>query len=123
MTTNIEETLIQRMRTLPVERQVEVLDFVDFLSRKSAVHKPRRDPIGIFAGLDIDINAEEIDAARAELWVGFDVGDSDDFDRETQNTVASKELMGVLARRKARSSGRYLSAEEARRKLGLDGGQ
>lgn len=55
-------------------------------------------------------------------WVGFDVGDSDDFDRETQNTVANKDLMGVLASRKARSSGRYLSAEEARRELGLDSG-
>lgn len=55
-------------------------------------------------------------------WVGFDVGDSDDFDRETQNTVANKELMGVLAKRKARRSGRYLSTEEARCELGLDSG-
>ncbi|MEI2692683.1 MAG: hypothetical protein V9H69_24350 [Anaerolineae bacterium] len=53
-------------------------------------------------------------------WVGFDVGASDDFDRETQNTVANKELMGALERRKARGPGRYLSAEEARRELGLD---
>jgi hypothetical protein len=71
VTTNIEEMLIQRMRTLPVERQVEVLDFVDFLSRKSAAHKPRRNPIGLFAGLGVDISAEEIDEARAELWQGF----------------------------------------------------
>lgn len=55
-------------------------------------------------------------------WVGFDVGDSDDFDRETQNTVANKELMSALASRQARSSGRYLSAEEVRRELGLDDG-
>ena len=55
-------------------------------------------------------------------WIGFDVGDSDDFGTETQNTVANKELMGALARHKARSSGRYLSAEEVRRELGLDDG-
>ena len=55
-------------------------------------------------------------------WVGFDVGDSDDFGKETQSTVANEELMGALARRKARNSGRYLSAEEVRRELGLDGG-
>jgi hypothetical protein len=55
-------------------------------------------------------------------WIGFDVGDSDDFGKETQNTVANKELIDALARRKARISGRYLSAEEVRRELGLDGG-
>ena len=55
-------------------------------------------------------------------WVGFDVGDSDDFGKETQNTVANKELMDALARRKARISGRYLSAEEVRRELGLGSG-
>jgi hypothetical protein len=55
-------------------------------------------------------------------WIGFDVGDSDDFGKETQNTVANKELMSALSRRKARSSGRYLSADEARRELGLGGG-
>lgn len=70
MTTNIEEMLIQRTRTLPVERQVEVLDFVDFLSRKSVVYEPRRNPIGLFAGLGVDISAKEIDEARAELWHG-----------------------------------------------------
>lgn len=55
-------------------------------------------------------------------WIGFDVGDSDDFGKETENTVANKELMGALASRKARSSGHYLSAEEVRRELGLDEG-
>ena len=54
-----------------------------------------------------------------DAWMGLDAGDSDDFDRETQNTVANKELMGALARRKARNSGRYLSAEEVGRELGL----
>lgn len=71
MLMNIEETLIQRMRTLPVERQVEVLDFVDFLSRKSTASKPRRNPIGLFAGLGIDISAQDIDDARAEMWQQF----------------------------------------------------
>jgi hypothetical protein len=56
------------------------------------------------------------------VGIGFDVGDSDDFGKETQNTVANKELMGALARCKARSSGRYLLAEEVRRELGLGSG-
>lgn len=40
--------------------------------------------------------------------IGFDAGDSDDFGKETQNTVANKELVGALARRNARSLGRKL---------------
>jgi hypothetical protein len=53
-------------------------------------------------------------------WIAFDVGDYDDFAQEVERTVANKELMSVLARRKARSAGRYLSAEEVRRGLDLD---
>lgn len=53
-------------------------------------------------------------------WIGFDVGDNDDFAQEVERTVANKELMNVLARRKARSSGRYLSAEEVKHALELD---
>jgi hypothetical protein len=37
---------------------------------------------------------------------GFDAGDSDDCGKETQNSIANNELMGALARRKARRWGR-----------------
>ena len=71
MTVNLEQTLVRRLRTLPMERQVEVLDFVDFLGQRSTVKKPRRNPIGLFAGLGIDISAQEIDDTRADLWQHF----------------------------------------------------
>ena len=68
---NIEEALIQRMRTLPVARQVEVLDFADFLSRKSTASRTRRNPIGLFAGLGVDISTQDIEDTRLELWKCF----------------------------------------------------
>lgn len=71
MTIDLEQTLVQRLRNLPLERQVEVLDFVDFLSQRSNAKKPRRNPIGLFADLGIDISAQEIDHMRQELWEHF----------------------------------------------------
>ena len=53
-------------------------------------------------------------------WVGFNVGESDDFAEEVERTGANQELMDVLSRRKSRNAGRYLSAEEVRRHLELD---
>jgi len=71
MTVNLEQTLVQRLRTLSLERQVEVLDFVDFLSQRAAATKTRRNPIGLFAGLGIEIGEPDIDRARNELWARF----------------------------------------------------
>jgi hypothetical protein len=72
MSSNIEEILLQRLRTLPVERQVEGLDFAEFLGRRIAAGElRRRDPIGMFADLGLDISARDIDDARSELWRDF----------------------------------------------------
>jgi hypothetical protein len=71
MTIDLEQTVVQRLRILPIERQIEVLDFIDFLTQRSTSKKPRRNPIGLFAGLGIDMGAQEIDDARAELWKHF----------------------------------------------------
>lgn len=53
-------------------------------------------------------------------WIGYDIGENDDFAEEVADTVANQELMNVLATRKSRNAGRYLSAEEVRRRLELD---
>ena len=67
----LEATLVQRLRTLPADRQVEVLDFVEFLSRRVYAKTPRRNPIGLFAGLGIEISAQDIADARSEMWGKF----------------------------------------------------
>ncbi|MBW4564498.1 MAG: DUF2281 domain-containing protein [Mojavia pulchra JT2-VF2] len=37
---NIEQSVLQKMRSLPVEKQQEVLDFVEFLAQKNQVKRP-----------------------------------------------------------------------------------
>ncbi len=44
MVRNIEESLIERMRSLPPEKRKEVLDFAEFLAQQAANdQRPRRD--------------------------------------------------------------------------------
>ena len=65
-----EEDLDPRVAAL-VQRQREVLDFVEFLERKSGPTAGRPPLRGIFADLGVSISAEEIDEARREAWSGF----------------------------------------------------
>jgi hypothetical protein len=37
----IEQAVVEKLRALPVEKQQEVLDFVEFLQRKSVPKPPR----------------------------------------------------------------------------------
>lgn len=67
----LTDLIVEKLHVLPPEKQREVLDFVDFLSQRRAPRRPRRDPRGLWADLAIDVTAEEIDAARKELWEAF----------------------------------------------------
>ena len=68
---SIEESVLHKLRVLPVEKQQEVLDFVEFLENKTASPRPRRNPIGLLADLNIDITEEDIAEARREMWGNF----------------------------------------------------
>lgn len=71
-TTEIEASLLGKLRTLPLERQREALDFVEFLEQKTVSPKqPRRSLYGICADLNVRITKEEIDEARREAWANF----------------------------------------------------
>jgi hypothetical protein len=67
----IEQAIVEKVRTLPVERQLEVLDFAEFLRQKTAPKPPRRRLMGLFADLKIDITEEDIAEARREMWGNF----------------------------------------------------
>jgi hypothetical protein len=67
----IATQIAEKLQDLPPEKQREVLDFVDFLSQRRALIRPRRDPEGLWADLGIDISEGEIDDARKELWAAF----------------------------------------------------
>lgn len=67
----IEEAVIEKLRLLPLDRQREALDFVEFLSRKTGEIRTRKSSLGLCENLGISISKEEIDSARREVWANF----------------------------------------------------
>ena len=68
----IEQTVLEKLRILPPEKQQEVLDFVEFLEqRQSSLKRPRRPWIGIASDLSVDLTEEDIAEARREMWGNF----------------------------------------------------
>ena len=63
------EMIAERARELPVEKQREVLDFVEFLRVHEAPRRPLRDVAGLFKGFDV--SAEDIGEARRDMWGAF----------------------------------------------------
>ena len=68
---NIEQAVIEKFRALPLERQQEVLNFVEFLEQKTTPRQPRRSLEGLWADLGIQITEEDIAEARREMWGNF----------------------------------------------------
>lgn len=68
---NIEQALLEKVRSLPPERQQELLDFAEFLQQKAAVQRPRLSIKGLWAGFKIDITEEDIAEMRHEMWGNF----------------------------------------------------
>jgi hypothetical protein len=67
----IEDELLTAVRGLPLERQREVLDFAEFLARKTRGAGARESVRGLCADLQVRLSREEIDEARRELWASF----------------------------------------------------
>lgn len=68
---NLEQAVLEKLRTLPPERQQEVLDFVEFLQQKTLIKRPLKSVKGLFADLKVDITEEDIAQARQEMWGNF----------------------------------------------------
>jgi len=71
---NLEQAVLDKLRTLPPDKQQEVLNFAEFLQQKNLTKKPLKSVKGLCADLKVDITEEEIAQARKEMW--------DDFPRE-----------------------------------------
>ena len=68
---NIEQSVIEKLRQLPIEKQQELLDFAEFLYQKNTT-KPKLQSIkGLCVDLKIDITKEDIDRDREEMWKNF----------------------------------------------------
>jgi len=68
----LEQSVLEKLRVLPPEKQQEVLDFVEFLGQKHVVAQhPRRNWIGLASDLSIDLTEEDIAEARRGMWGNF----------------------------------------------------
>jgi len=67
----VEQAVLEKLRELPLERQQEVLNFVESLQQKSEPKRPRRSLMGLWVDLDVKITREDIDEARREMWGNF----------------------------------------------------
>jgi len=67
----LAETLARKISRLPVSRQVEVLDFAEFLEKKQMRAGPRRDPEGLLADQPSGLDLDGFTAARKEAWGNF----------------------------------------------------
>ncbi len=66
-----EQILLKKWRSLPAEKQQEILDFADYLHQKTSSKRPRRSLLGLAADLHVSITEEDIAQARREMWSDF----------------------------------------------------
>lgn len=69
---SLSESFLHKLRQLPLDRQQEALDFVEFLSKKIGTNEiPRRSVKGLWSNLGFDVTEQDIAEARAECWGNF----------------------------------------------------
>ena len=68
---SIEQQVLEKVRDLPPEKQMEVLDFVELLKEKDGPKKSLRSLLGLWGDLKIHITEEDIAQARREMWGNF----------------------------------------------------
>jgi hypothetical protein len=68
----LEQEILEALRELPPEKQQEVLAHARHLhSGEGQPRTPRKSGRGLWADLNIDLSAEEIDETRREMWENF----------------------------------------------------
>jgi hypothetical protein len=68
---DIEQSVIEKLRALPLEKQREVLDFVESLQSQTASRRLRKGLKGLWADLGVRITEDDIAEARREMWGNF----------------------------------------------------
>ena len=63
------EVIADRARELPPEKQIELLDFAEFLRDRAQRHEALRSLAGLWQGFDL--SPQDIDTARREMWGNF----------------------------------------------------
>lgn len=68
---SIEKSVLEKLLKLPVDKQKEVLAFVESLEKTAGHRRCRRSLKGLWADLGVDISREDTAEARREMWGGF----------------------------------------------------
>jgi hypothetical protein len=64
---SIEQSILEKLRTLRPEKQREVLDFIEFLQRRSVAKPLLRSLRGLWVDLGVRISEEDSAEARWEM--------------------------------------------------------
>lgn len=64
------ETIAKRSKDLPLEQQLQLLAFLDSLTRRRP-SRVLKNPAGLWGDLSVDIRHEDIAQARQEMWGDF----------------------------------------------------
>jgi hypothetical protein len=67
----LEQSILEAVRTLPPEKQQEILAHAEKLRNESKPVKPRWSGKGLWADLKIALTAEEIEENQREMWKNF----------------------------------------------------
>ncbi len=65
---SIADDVMERLRSLPPEKQRQALRYIEVLQRQTDNDRPRRRLKGLLSDLNVDITEEDIAEARREMW-------------------------------------------------------
>jgi hypothetical protein len=69
-TANIQQAVLIALQELPLEKQQEVLNFVEFLKTQISP-KNHRSLRGLWSDLQADLTEADITEAKQEMWANF----------------------------------------------------
>ncbi|SPE38443.1 conserved hypothetical protein [Candidatus Sulfopaludibacter sp. SbA6] len=68
---SIEQAILEAVRTLPSEKQQEILSHATRLRDEGVKRKPFKSVKGLWADLGVSLSADEIERNQREMWKTF----------------------------------------------------
>jgi hypothetical protein len=68
---SIEDKVVEKLHGLPPDKQKQVLEFVESLSRENGSAHPLKSLYGLWSDLSIELSDHAIESARREMWGNF----------------------------------------------------
>ena len=72
---SLEQSILEAVRTLPAEKQREILSYAARLRDEAVKRKPFKSVKGLWADLGVSLSADEIARNQREMWKTFPRGD------------------------------------------------